>query len=324
MAVLVVCIFLRDGGMVLSIPLNTQGGHLPRKARLLITGAGGFLGHALCTATDGNWDVLAAYHTKPPEVSGVTPLQVDLTDTAAVGRCFAAHKPDAVIHAAALSNPNACQRDPEGSFAANVTAGYTIAARCDDFDIPLVFTSTGLVFDGTQAPYRESDAVKPACIYGQHKAVAERLIRNRFPAVTICRLPLMFGYAPAGRGRFLGGLIAALRNGRAPSLFIDEFRTPVDTRRIAVGLLHMLRHPGQLFHLGGNQRISRYLFGKKVAQMMGCPDTIVHAVNIGDFNMPASLAADLSLDNTLACQAGFDPGDLESDLREAVDACTKS
>jgi len=268
--------------------------------------------------------VLAAYHTKPPEVSGVTPLQVDLTEPSTVDRCFADHKPDAVIHAAALSSPNACQTDPESSFAVNVTAGNTIAARCSDIDIPLVFTSTDLVFDGSDAPYAESDAVCPICIYGQHKAVAERLIRNRHSAVTICRLPLMFGYAPSGRRGFLGGLIEALRDGRTPRLFMDEYRTPVDTRRVASGLLKMISRPGLLVHLGGNQRMSRYDFGTKVARMTGLLETAVEAVALGDLDMPAPRAADVSLGNARARELGFDPGDLESDLRDSVDAYAAS
>jgi dTDP-4-dehydrorhamnose reductase len=297
---------------------------LTRKPRLLITGAGGFLGHALCEAAANDWDILAAYHTKPPEVSAVIQMQMDLTDTAAVNRCFADYRPEAVIHAAAMSGPNECQTDPEGSFAVNVTAGNTIAARCDDLDIPLLYTSTDLVFDGARAPYRESDTVKPVCIYGQHKAVAERLIRNRYPAATICRLPLMVGYAPAGRRGVLGELIDAFRNFRAPHLFVDEFRTPVDTRRIAAGLLYMLSRPGLLVHLGGAQRISRYNLGRKVARMMGVPDAAIHAVRLGDLVMPAHRAPDVSLDSTLARRDGFDPGDLDNDLQDAVDRYLQS
>ena len=297
---------------------------MTRKPRLLITGAGGFLGHALCEAAANDWDILAAYYTKPPEVSVADHVQVDLTDTAAVSQCFADYRPEAVIHAAALSGPNECQTDPEGSFAVNVTAGNTIAARCDDLDIPLLYTSTDLVFDGKQAPYGEADAVKPVCIYGQHKAVAERLIRNRYPAATICRLPLMFGYAPPGRRGVLGELVDALQNDREPHLFVDEFRTPVDTRRIAAGLLQLISRPGLLLHLGGNQRISRYNFGHKVARMMGCPDAAIRAVRLGDLVMPAHRAPDVSLDSTLARRAGFDPGDLDSDLQDAVNRYLQS
>ncbi|NJN05081.1 MAG: NAD-dependent epimerase/dehydratase family protein, partial [Leptolyngbyaceae cyanobacterium RM1_1_2] len=89
--------------------------------QLLITGASGFLGWHLCQmAQAAGWQVYGSYQTTAvepaAELAGVRFFPLDLTDTASLKLVMRELKPDAVLHLAALSSPNACEAEPERSY----------------------------------------------------------------------------------------------------------------------------------------------------------------------------------------------------------------
>lgn len=229
--------------------------------KLLITGASGFLGWYLYQAARSQWQVYGTYQTHPVEFPDATLLQVDLTDRSTIQQLFQTIQPDAVIHTAALSSPNACQNNPDLSYQINVVASCTLAEECAAAQIPCVFTSSEQVFDGTHAPYRETDPFCPINRYGEHKALAEVEMRSRYPEVIICRMPLMFGAAPTADS-FIQPWIKTLRAGGTIDLFTDEIRNPVSGADAAQGLLLALAKAKGVLHLGGRQQISRFEFGQ--------------------------------------------------------------
>ena len=139
---------------------------------LLVTGASGFLGPTLCEKAAAAWDVVAAMHRHRIAIPHARVTGVNLAAYSEVRELFEQIRPDAVIHAAALSNTEYCQAHPEESEAINVEASINLAGLAADRGIPFVFTSTDLVFDGEHAPYAEESAVGPISVYGEHKARA--------------------------------------------------------------------------------------------------------------------------------------------------------
>lgn len=144
--------------------------------KLLLTGASGFLGWNICQLAGKQWQVYGTYLTHTPVIPGVNLSQVNLTNYEELKHLFEAVKPDAVIHAAAGSQPNFCQTNPEISQGINVTVSANIAGLCVHGEIPCVFTSTDLVFNGLNPPYQETDSVCPVSIYGEQKVMAEYAI----------------------------------------------------------------------------------------------------------------------------------------------------
>ena len=122
-----------------------------KQSRTLITGAGGQLGHALTESfpearalTRADWDV-----TFPPPAG----LDADL-----------------VLHAAAWTNVDGAEADPQSAAAVNV--GGTLNAA--SLGAPLVVWSTDYVFDGAKRePYVESDSPAPLGAYGRTKLHGE-------------------------------------------------------------------------------------------------------------------------------------------------------
>jgi dTDP-4-dehydrorhamnose reductase len=282
--------------------------------KLLVTGASGFLGWNLCQIARTDWEVNGTYFQHPIKIPDINLHQLDLTNCELVKREIDHIAPDGIIHIAAASNPNFCQTNPELSYQINVVVPRLLAKICVGAKIPFVFTSTDLVFDGTKPPYRETDPVSPINIYGEQKVAAEREILAVYPRASICRMPLMFGMAPPTATSFIQPWIKALQSGESLKLFVDEFRTPVSAQAAAKGLLMSLKLAPGTIHLGGKERISRYEFGRLLAEVFSFDLSLLSPIYQKDLQMAAPRAADVSLDIQKAIKLGYNPPSLRQEL----------
>ena len=189
--------------------------------RVLVTGGTGFVGsHSVDAIRAAGHDVrlLVRDPAKAKRVFASRDLAADdlvvgdVTDAICVERALEGC--DAVVHAAAVSDPDTCQRHPVASGRVNVAAAGEVAACCARRGIPCAFTSSDLVFDGRRAPYREDDPVAPVNRYGEQKAAAEARMAERWPATAICRMPLMIGATGGVRNGFDHRIYRALKGGR--------------------------------------------------------------------------------------------------------------
>ncbi len=282
---------------------------------VLVTGASGFLGWHICRAASASWHVVGLFHQHETAIEGVEVRRVDLSIPDEARSLLNSLRPDAVIHAAAYSQPNLCEQYPEVSEAVNLQSARTLAQWCGDADVPLLFTSTDLVFDGTQAPYSEEDATSPVSVYGRHKVAAEQVVLALGARGIVCRLPLMFGDRGGAPASFIGPWLRTLREREPLSLFVDEFRTPVSGAVAAQGLLMALASDvSGLLHLGGHERISRYDFGLKLADVFGLPTETIRGCRLAEVKMSAARPPDVSLDSSKAFGLGYTPGTIEDQL----------
>jgi dTDP-4-dehydrorhamnose reductase len=282
--------------------------------KLLLTGASGFLGWNICTAAKNEWDISGTVFSNPIHIDGINILSADLTDFKEVKRIFQEVKPDAVIHTAAAASPDYCQTHKSETHKMNVDAAVYIAGLCSDSRIPLVFTSTDLVFDGLHAPYTEDNPVNPVNIYGEQKVLAEEGVLKRYPDTAVCRMSLMFGDTGPVASSFFTSMLSAFKEDREITLFTDEFRTPLSGAAAARGIFLALEKVHGFLHLGGSERISRYDFGRLLMDVLGITKAnIVHCLQ-RDVSMPAPRVPDVSLDSSMAVSLGFRPLSLREEL----------
>src|SRR6478735_5101384 len=137
-----------------------SAGLSPERRRVLITGAGGQLGVALAAAFAG--DDVDALRREDWDVRFPAPASMQ--------------RPDLVLHAAAWTNVDGAEDDPQG--AAEVNVGGT--ANAAELGAPIVAYSTDYVFDGRKgAPYLESDSPSPQSAYGMTKLHGEAAAGER-------------------------------------------------------------------------------------------------------------------------------------------------
>ncbi|NEO99717.1 MAG: NAD(P)-dependent oxidoreductase [Symploca sp. SIO2E9] len=282
--------------------------------KLLVTGASGFLGWNLCQLARQEWEVYGTYFSQSVEIPDVTILKADLSNFQDLKRLYGEIKPAAVIHTAAKSRPNFCQLHPQESYPINVTASCNLAGLSADYGIPYLFTSTDLVFDGLNPPYKETDPVSPVCYYGEQKVMAEQGMLERYQQTAICRMPLMFGAAPPTSSSFIQPFLKALREGQELTLFTDEFRTPVSAQTAVRGILLALEKAPGILHLGGKERISRYEFGLLMTKVLELSPDKVKTCLQQDVPMAAPRSPDTSLDNSKAFALGYQPLSLQEEL----------
>ncbi|MBN1102250.1 MAG: dihydrodipicolinate synthase family protein [Deltaproteobacteria bacterium] len=287
--------------------------------RLLVTGASGLLGWNICHAPSGEWEIFGTYFTHPLSIPGVSLQKADLTDPGAVEALFEETRPEAVIHTAAVSDADHCQNHGAECSGINVDAAVHLANLCRRRSIPYLFTSSDLVFNGLAAPYREADPPSPVSIYGEQKVMAETGILAVYPEALVCRMPLMFGLPGPGSRSFLLPMLGAMRDGQALRLFVDEYRTPLSVSAAAEGLLLVLGRTGGLLHLGGPERISRFDFAMRVAEVFGANPACLVPCRQRDVVTSAPRPPDVSLDSSRAYAMGFSPPPLAEQIEKIRD-----
>jgi dTDP-4-dehydrorhamnose reductase len=280
--------------------------------KLLVTGASGFLGWNICKVAKADWDVIGLSYSHGIPINGIEREQCDSTDFRALDSLFKKLRPDAVIHAAAISDPNYCEAHARESWRVNVEASEHIASLCKAWGARLAFTSTDLVFDGNNPPYNEADPVDPINRYGEQKVQAEIRMRRKNEKILICRLPLMFGDHPGPAKSFIQPMIENIVSGRPMTLFIDEFRTPVSAQDAARGILGFIETQTGLIHLGGKKSISRFDFGMLLGKCLGLQTTSINPSFQKDMNMPAQRPKNVALDSKMAYSLGYSPDEPET------------
>ena len=288
-----------------------------RKPKLLITGVSGFLGWNLARIARRNWEVHGLQNSHSVKLDGLTTHQCNLTDTSALRETVESLQVDAIIHLAAVSSPNTCQDNPELAKAVNVDASQQLARLANQSGARLLFTSSSQVYDGKNPPYDETSLAQAINAYGQQKLAAESAIRESCPQAVICRVPLMYGASPPEASSSLQPVLAALRSRQTMKLFTDEIRSSLGAESASLGLLHALAYPGETFLIAGDEPLSRYEFGCRVADFFGYDKTPLVPSLQSDLPMAASRPRDLRMNTFKIRQTGFNPLSLEEELAVA-------
>ena len=271
------------------------------KKKLLVTGAHGFVAGSILAQAPAVWQLHAVSRGQP--LAGRQRMQWHTCDQAdELSKLFRKVRPDAVIHTAALADIDFCEKNHELALLANVALTRTYANLCADVGARFVFCSTDTVFDGERAPYVEEDPPAPVNVYAETKVEAERIVSELAAQSVVARLSLVVGLPVLGRGNsFLARMVASFREGRAFSVPAHEIRTPVDVITVGRALLELAGgdHHG-IFHIAGNERLSRFEMAQKIAVRLEFSKELVVAQAGLTTPGRAVRPRDVSLDNAKA------------------------
>jgi dTDP-4-dehydrorhamnose reductase len=225
--------------------------------RVLQFGATGQMSQALVAAARGQIDLTALSRS-----------QVDLADPEAVRAAILGADCDLVWNAAAFTQVDRAEAEPEAAFAVNAAAPGAMAAACAERNLPFVHLSTDSVFDGrTDRPYVETDPPNPISVYGRSKLAGEQAVLVH-PRAAVLRVSWVF--SPYGRN-YVSFMLELGRTREVLKVVADQFGSPTDGEALAAFMVSRARRwvaapAGNtafgLFHFANAGETSRFDFAK--------------------------------------------------------------
>lgn len=278
------------------------------KTKVFLTGASGFLGWNFSKKWLNEYVLSGTFFRNCPSEIPIDWIRINLLETKQLIRLVKEKKPDIIVHLAAISNANFCEQHPALSHHINVYTTIALAEVAQELGIPLIFSSTDLVFNGNSAPYEEEDFCYPLSQYGTQKQMAEEAILGDYENSFVGRLPLMFGFTPHYTQNFFTHTLLQLQQNQTVQAFTDEYRTMVSAevasewlhRYIEYSLDSTISNKEKLLHLGGSESQSRYDFAVLTAQKFHLDSSLILPTLQKDLDLIPPRPADVSLDSALA------------------------
>lgn len=277
------------------VPLDGQ--------RIVVTGATGQLGSYLIRAIA---DAGATPISFGRQVGYAVDRAVDIADAQAVERAIDEEKPDAIIHAAAMTDVDGCEKDGRLANQINHLGARNVARAAVQSGAYLVAVSTDFVFSGAAAPYAEDAPTDPISVYGASKLAGELAVLEASKTFAVARTAWLYG----GKGKHFPRTILSLLAAR-PTIEVveDECGNPTFVGDLAESLVQLvsLRMSG-IVHLTNEGSTSRFELARQVATAAGLAPERIQPTTVEAFlrqyPLPARRPRDSSLTNTRAAANG--------------------
>jgi dTDP-4-dehydrorhamnose reductase len=268
---------------------------------ILVTGASGMLGGNLAADWAGLHEVHGVFHQHRTAIAGVQMIGADLTDRQKARTVMGKVKPDLVVHCAAATDLDRCQREPAWADRLNREMAANVADAARRVDSKLIHISTDAVFDGSGGPYQEGDEPNPLSIYGQSKLAGERAVLGHDDEALVIRTNLFGWTRRPGRLSLSEWFLDKLRRAESCVGFADVFFSPILANDLGPILLDLADSGfGGLFHIGGADCLSKDAFGRKLADAFGYSDDLIEPGSVENIGFDAPRARRLCLDSSKA------------------------
>jgi len=262
--------------------------------RILLTGADGQLGMELVRALAPHGELIPS-----------TLADLDITHPGCADK-VATLRPEWVVHAAAATDVDGCEREPEQAMAVNAEGTRRVAEGCRRAGAGLVYLSTDYVFDGSkESPYAEWDHPAPLNAYGRSKLEGEQATRNVAPHWIIVRTAWLYGIH--GRN-FVKTILAKVAAGEPLRVVKDQVGSPTYAGDVADAIALLLsRERTGMYHVTNGGACSWYEFAREILRLAGFDQIAVTPITSAELDRPARRPAYSVLENAAWNAAGFPP-----------------
>ncbi|MBN3319157.1 MAT2B adenosyltransferase, partial [Atractosteus spatula] len=243
--------------------------------RVLVTGATGLLGRAVCKEFQNNgWHVMGSgYSRARPRFESCNLLEPE-----AVRQMVQGFQPHVIVHCAAERRPDVVETQTEAAMQLNVNAAATVAK--ESAGMFLIHISTDYVFDGRDPPYAENDTPNPLNLYGKTKLEGEREVLRHNPGAAVLRVPVLYGAVEKTEESAVTVLFDKVQNGAA-SCGIDhcQQRFPTYVNDVASVCRQLadrrLQDPSiqGIFHFSGKEQMTKYEIACAIADAFNFPSS---------------------------------------------------
>jgi len=215
--------------------------------------------------------------------------QLDITDQSQVNEVIARHKPDVVIHTAAMTNVDQCETEREDCWKQNVDAVEYLIVACEISSSFLIHLSTDFIFDGEDGPYDEGALANPISYYGDSKLAAEKLLLDSSIKYAIARTVLVYGIAhDMSRTNIVLWVKKSLEDGKAIKVVDDQLRSPTLAEDLAMGCYLIAEKKAEgIFNISGKDLLTPYEMALKTAAYFDLDTSTMEKADASTFTQTA-------------------------------------
>jgi dTDP-4-dehydrorhamnose reductase len=254
--------------------------------RILVTGKTGQLGYDLYELMKDKEDVVAAGRE-----------DFDIADINSTHKFIKEHKPDIVIHCAAYTKVDDCEKNIDLAYKINAVGTGNIASICSNIGARMVYISTDYVFDGTKnEPYNEFDIPNPLSTYGKSKLAGENIVREILDKHYIIRTSWLYGI---NGNNFVKTMLKLAKGRDVIRVVNDQHGSPTYTRDLAEGLYFLVKTNAYgTYHMTNSGETTWFDFAKRIFNIAGLNINVVPTTT-EEYNAPALRPKYSVLDNYL-------------------------
>ena len=236
------------------------------KMKILITGSSGLLGSDIAfTLEKNNFKIIRQCRSPRNGFAAA-----DITTPEGIA-AIAGLEWDALIHCAALKDPDKCENEQDATFRTNVSATENLARLAEARNAKFIYISTDYVFPGTNPPYSEEDVTCPVNFYGKSKLEGEEKVSSICKDYRILRVPILYGIrAGLEHSALLHTPVSVLLSGKECRMEDSIVRYPTYTGDVADAIILLLREgcPG-IYHYSGEDKLTKLGICRVLAEMSG-------------------------------------------------------
>lgn len=252
--------------------------------KVLITGGSGLLGQFINLALSKDHDIVTLYNSNPGNCEDYISERIDITDWKSLKETFVNHKPDAVVHTAAISRPEICDvLSKQEVYKVNVEVTENLAGLCADNSSTMIFTSTDLVYDGNSGGMLTEDSLmNPESRYAESKIEAEEGLMIKGCNHVILRTSLLYGLGLNHSMNNFHSTYNKFMNGEKAGLFYDQFRTPLALHDAAdlIKIIIEKKISNTTLNFGGKERVSRAELGERLCEAGGFNKSLIKRISM--------------------------------------------
>jgi dTDP-4-dehydrorhamnose reductase len=262
--------------------------------KILVTGANGLLGqHLVKQLLEKGYTVVATGKGEPRIAypgwgAQYYYLTMDIADADSVQTVMAAVRPAVVVHAAAMTQVDDCERNPELCDRVNVTGTAQVLMDAEQYSQHFIYVSTDFVFDGEQGNYKEEDDLKPISYYGFTKMQAEAITETSSIPWAIVRTCLVYGNVLEGtRSNIITWVKESLSADKSIKVVSDQWRTPTYVEDLARGIVLIIDKKAEgIYHISGKDLLTPYDMALQTADLFQLDKGKIEKVDASSFTQP--------------------------------------
>ncbi|MFX0149869.1 MAG: dTDP-4-dehydrorhamnose reductase [Candidatus Hodarchaeota archaeon] len=264
--------------------------------KILITGGSGLLGSKIAAiATRKGHEVYSGY--KEHEVIHGVPIELDICNKQQVIKAFDRIKPQAVVHAAALTNVDKCEEDQKLAWRVNVEGTRSVLESSESHNAFFFYVSTDYVFSGEEGMYKELDRPDPINYYGLTKYEAENVVRDSPIEWCVARPSVIYGsLQAAGKINFALWILNNLKQRKPIKIITNQWVSPTLNTNLAEMILEVIeRRLIGLYHLAGATTLNRYEFASLIIEKFQYDKSLISPVKTDEMKWLAKRPRNTSL-----------------------------